>query len=128
MLISKETLIGAASLGAGAVAAKVVQNKVLGKFARNTSPAVRNIVTLAVGIFTPQLIKGPVGTGLGAGMIAASVAGLVDPYLQNVGLAGVGEVLMGEVPTEGSPLMGASDIFTAPNTDITSGSAGEMDY
>jgi hypothetical protein len=128
MLISKETLIGAASLGAGAVAAKVVQNKVLGKFAPNTSPAVRNIVTLAVGIFTPQLIKGPVGTGLGAGMIAASVAGLVDPYLQNVGLAGVGEVLMGEVPTEGSPLMGASDIFTAPNTDITSGSAGEMDY
>jgi len=101
---------------------------VLGKFAPNTSPAVRNIVTLAVGIFTPQLIKGPVGTGLGAGMIAASVAGLVDPYLQNVGLAGVGEVLMGEIPTEGSPLMGASDIFTAPNTDITSGSAGEMDY
>jgi len=128
MLISKETLIGAASLGAGAVAAKVVQNKVLGKFAPNTSPAVRNIVTLAAGIFTPQLIKGPVGTGLGAGMIAASVAGLVDPYLQNVGLAGVGEVLMGEIPTEGSPLMGASDIFTAPNTDITSGSAGEMDY
>jgi hypothetical protein len=128
MLISKETLIGAASLGAGAIAAKVVQKKVVPMVLPTASEQVKNLFTLGVGIFTPQIVKGPIGTGLGAGMIAESVAGLVDPYLQRVGVTGVGEVLMGEVPTEGSPLMGATDIFTAPNTDITSGSAGEMDY
>jgi hypothetical protein len=128
MLISKETLIGAASLGAGAIAAKVVQKKVVPMVLPTASEQVKNLITLGVGIFTPQIVKGPVGTGLGAGMIAASVAGLVDPYLQRVGVTGVGEVLMGEVPTEGSPLMGATDIFSAPNNDLTAGSAGEMDY
>jgi len=128
MLISKETLIGAASLGAGAIAAKVVQKKVVPMILPTASEQVKNLITLGVGIFTPQIVKGPIGTGLGAGMIAASVAGLVDPYLQRVGVTGVGEVLMGEVPTEGSPLMGATDIFSAPNNDLTAGGAGEMDY
>ena len=128
MLISKETLIGAASLGAGAIAAKVVQKKVVPMVLPTASEQLKNLITLGVGIFTPQIVKGPIGTGLGAGMIAASVAGLVDPYLQRVGVTGVGEVLMGEVPTEGSPLMGATDIFSAPNNDFTSGGAGEMDY
>lgn len=128
MLISKETLIGAASLGAGAIAAKVVQKKVIGRFLPNTSPTTRNLITLGVGIFTPQLVKGPIGTGLGAGMIAASVAGIVDPYLQNAGVTGVGEVLMGQTATESVPLMGAADVFSAPNNDITSGGSGEMDY
>lgn len=131
MLISKETLIGAAALGAGAVAAKVVQNKVVGKFLPNTTPIQRNLITLAAGIFTPQVVRGPIGTGLGAGMIAASVAGIVDPYLQNAGLTGgVGQVLMGQTSTSATsvPLMGASDIFSAPVNDYTSEGAGEMAY
>jgi hypothetical protein len=128
MLISKETLIGAASLGAGAIAAKVVQKKVVPMVLPTASEQVKNLITLGVGIFTPQIVKGPIGTGLGAGMIAASVAGLVDPYLQRVGVTGVGEVLMGQTPTEGSPLMGAADVFTAPSNDFTGGGAGEMDY
>ena len=129
MLISKETLIGAAALGAGAVTAKVVQNKVIGKFLPATTPVQRNLITLAVGIFTPQVVKGPIGTGLGAGMIAASVAGIVDPYLQNAGLAGgVGQVFLGQTTTDNVPLMGASDVFTAPVSDFTSGDAGEMNY
>ena len=128
MLISKETLIGAASLGAGGVAAKVVQKKVIPAVLPTASEQVKNLITLGVGIFTPQIVKGPIGTGLGAGMIAASVAGLVDPYLVRAGIAGVGEVLMGQTPTESVPLMGAADVFTAPNNDFTSGGAGEMDY
>lgn len=131
MLISKETLIGAAALGAGAVAAKVVQNKVVGKFLPTTTPIQRNLITLAAGIFTPQVVRGPIGTGLGAGMIAASVAGIVDPYLQNAGLTGgVGQVLMGQVPASATPvpLMGASDVFSAPVNDYTSEGSGEMSY
>lgn len=128
MIISKDVLIGAAALGAGAVAAKVVQKKVLPMVLPTASDTVKNLVTLGVGIFTPQIVKGPIGTGLGAGMIATSVAGLVDPYLQKAGVTGMGEVLMGEVSADPVPLMGAADIFSSPSNDFTSGGAGEMDY
>jgi hypothetical protein len=127
MLISKETLIGAAALGAGAVAAKVVQKKVVPMVLPTASDTTKNLVTLAAGIFTPTLVKGPIGTGLGAGMIAASVAGLVDPFLVKAGLAGTSDVLMGEVAPD-VPMMGAADVFTAPSNDFTSSGAGEMDY
>ena len=128
MIISKDVLIGAAALGAGAVAAKVVQKKVLPLVLPTASDTVKNLVTLGVGIFTPQIVKGPIGTGLGAGMIATSVAGLVDPYLQKAGVTGMGEVLMGEVSADPVPLMGAADIFSSASNDFTAGGAGEMDY
>ena len=89
---------------------------------------VRTRGTLGAGIIRCQLVKGRFGTGLASGMIAACVAGLVVPYRQRAGVTGMGEVLMGEVSAEPVPLMGASDIFTAPSNDFTSGGAGEMDY
>ena len=132
-LLSKEVLIGAASLGAGAVAAKVVQKKVLPMIKADISPVVGNLTTLVVGILTPTIVKGSVGTGLGAGMIATSVAGLVDPFLKTAGITGygdgyMGEVLMREDISAGAPLMRAVDTFSAPTTDFTGGDAGEMDY
>ena len=89
------------------------------------------MLTLGVGIFTPVVVKSNIGKGLGAGMIAVSVAGLVSPLLANAGITGndtfMGDVLMGEA--ESGTLMGASnDIFSAPSYDFTSGDAGEMDY
>jgi hypothetical protein len=132
-ILSKEVLIGAAALGAGAVAAKVVQNKVVPMVLPTASDNVKNLITLGIGIFTPTIVKGSIGTGLGAGMIATSVAGLVDPYLKSAGITGydntyMGEVLMGEDISAGAPLMGAVDTFTAPTTDFTGGDAGEMDF
>jgi hypothetical protein len=133
-LLSKETLIGAASLGAGAVAAKVVQTKLLPMVpvaVVNSNPTVQNLITLGFGIFTPVLVKGPIGKGLGAGMIAVSVAGLVSPLLEKAGIAGTDgysdNVFMGEVENSGV-LMGASDMFTAASNDLTEGNGGEMDY
>ena len=128
-LLSKEVLIGAAALGAGAVAAKVVQKKVIPMVLPTATPMVSNLITLAIGVLTPTIVKGSVGTGLGAGIIATSVAGLVDPYLVKAGLAGfdntyMGDVLMGET---GDVLMGATD-FAAPSNDFTGEGAGEMDY
>jgi len=144
-LLSKETLIGAASLGAGAVIAKVVHAKVLTneKFPIDivkTNTNVQNLITLGVGIFTPMIVKGGVGSpinaigkGLGAGMIAVSVAGLVTPLLKDPTITGygsdtfMGDVLMGEA--ESGTLMGASEnIFDAPSGDFTQGGSGEMDY
>jgi len=129
-LLSKEVLIGAAALGAGAVAAKVVQKKVLPMIKSDISPVVGNLSTLVLGILTPVAIKGSVGTGLGAGMVAVSVAGLVDPYLAKAGITGtddtyLGDVLMGE--TGGDVLMGAT-AFEGATNDFTGAGAGEMDY
>jgi hypothetical protein len=139
-LLSKETLITAASLGAGAVTAKVVQAKVLSADFMpieivKTNTNVQNLITLGVGIFTPMVVKNNIGKGLGAGMIAASVAGLVEPILRNAKIITgygndtfLGEVMMGEVESSGT-LMGASeDIFSSPSTDFTGGDAGEMNY
>jgi hypothetical protein len=133
-LLSKETLIGVASLGAGSVIAKVVHAKVvpLIPVSQLQSPTAKNLITLAVGIFTPIAVKGPIGKGLGAGMIATSVAGLVEPLLKSSNLITgtdtfMGDVMMGEV--ESGTLMGASEnIFDAPSTDFTGKDSGEMDY
>ena len=134
-LLSKETLIGAASLGAGAVAAKVVQTKLLPLVpvaVVNSNENVKNLITLGLGIFTPVVVKGPVGKGLGAGMIAVSVAGLVSPLLKNANLITGADgysdnVFMGEVDNSGV-LMGAANIFESPSTDFTGGDSGEMDF
>jgi len=140
-LLSKDVLIGAVSLGAGAVIAKVVQQKVLPLIpvdiiskpnADKSASAVQNLITLAVGIATPIAVKGPIGKGLGAGMIATSVAGLVEPLLKTANVITgtdtfMGDVLMGEA--ESGTLMGASEnIFDAPSGDFTQGGSGEMDY
>jgi len=141
-LLSKETLIGAASLGAGAVAAKIVHKKVLPLIpvdiisqpnADKSASNVQNLITLGLGIFTPMVVKGSIGTGLGAGMIAVSVAGLVNPLLANAGITGndtfMGDVFMGNDTMESGTLMGASEnIFDAPSGDFTQGGSGEMDY
>jgi hypothetical protein len=133
-LLSKETLIGAASLGAGAVAAKVVQTKLLPLVpvaVVNSNENVKNLITLGLGIFTPVVVKGPIGKGLGAGMIAVSVAGLVTPFLSKAGIAGTDgysdNVFMGEVDNSGV-LMGAANMFDSPSTDFTGGDSGEMDF
>jgi hypothetical protein len=134
-LLSKETLIGAASLGAGAVAAKVVQKKLLPLIPVpiiKENENVKNLITLGIGIFTPVLIKGPIGKSFGGGMIAVSVAGLVSPFLSKAGLTGddtfLGEdVFLGETGDSGI-LMGAADSFSSPSDDFTSGDSGEMDY
>ena len=55
-ILSKETLIGAAALGAGAVAAKVVQNKVVPMVLPTASDNVKNLITLAAGILTPTIV------------------------------------------------------------------------
>jgi hypothetical protein len=132
-LLSKETLIGVASLGVGAVLVKVVQQKGLDKItAIQGKSNIQNLITLGVGIATPLAVKGPIGKGLGAGMIATSVAGLVEPMLRTSNIITgtdtfMGDVLMGE--TESGTLMGASEnIFDAPSGDFTTGGSGEMDY
>jgi hypothetical protein len=136
-LLSKETLIGAGALGAGAVIAKVVHTKVLPmtNVAILANENVKNLITLGVGIFTPMAVKGPIGKGLGAGMIAVSVAGLVSPLLSKAGIPVtgydnyMGNVLMGEVDSSNGVLMGATEnIFESPTQDYSASASGEAEF
>jgi hypothetical protein len=133
-ILNKETLIGAAALGAGAIGAKVVHKKLL-HLAKVDNPMIQNAITLAGGIFIPSVAKGNIAKSFGAGMIAASVAGLIEPFLAAQGLAGdvfMGDVLMGDLitPQGGSDVnMGSSsNVFDSPSNDQTSGESGEMDF
>ena len=138
MLISEETLIGAAALGAGAVAAKVVQKKVIPMVLPTASANTSNLITLAAGIFIPVLSKNNIATGIGAGMIATSLAGLVDPYLVKAGLGDVfmGDVLMGDYSDysdnedSGGIVLGATGgaPFNSARSEFTREDAGEMNY
>ncbi len=138
MLISKDTLIGAVALGAGAVAAKVVQKKVIPMVLPTATPNTSNLITLAAGIFIPVLSRNNIATGIGAGMIATSLAGLVDPYLVKAGLGDVmmGDVLMGDYSDfsdnddAGGIVLGATGgtPFNTARSEYTPENSGEMNY
>jgi hypothetical protein len=133
-LFSKENLMGAASLGVGAAAAKVVQKKVLPKVLGPTTPAyVSDLAPVAVGLVLPSLIKGRFAQGVGDGMIAVGVGALVEGLLTKMGNKPMGEVLLGEMDDAGV-LMGAAEQdggfsdFSSDSFDSSAAFAGEMDF
>jgi hypothetical protein len=132
-LFSKENLMGAASLGVGAAAAKVVQKKVLPKVLGPSTPAyVSDLAPVAVGLVLPSLIKGRFAQGVGDGMIAVGVGALVEGLLNKVGAKPMGEVLLGEMDDAGV-LMGATDDggfsdFSGDSYDTSAAFSGEMDF
>jgi hypothetical protein len=133
-LFSKENLMGAASLGVGAAAAKVVQKKVLPKVLGPSTPAyVSDLAPVAVGLVLPSLIKGRFAQGVGDGMIAVGVGALVEGLLTKMGNKPMGEVLLGEMDDAGV-LMGAAEQdggfsdFSSDSLDTSAAFAGEMDF
>lgn len=132
-LFSKENLMGAASLGVGAAAAKVVQKKVLPKVLGPTTPAyVSDLAPVAVGLVLPSVIKGRFAQGVADGMIAVGVGALVEGLLTKIGNKPMGEVLLGEMDDAGV-LMGATDDggfsdFSGDSYDTSAAFSGEMDF
>lgn len=133
-LFSKENLMGAASLGVGAAAAKVVQKKVLPKVLGPSTPAyVSDLAPVAVGLVLPSLIKGRFAQGVGDGMIAVGVGALVEGLLNKVGAKPMGDVLLGEMDDAGV-LMGAAEQdggfsdFSSDSLDTSPAFSGEMDF
>jgi hypothetical protein len=132
-LFSKENLMGAASLGVGAAAAKIVQKKVLPKVLGPTTPTyVSDLAPVAVGLVLPSVIKGRFAQGVGDGMIAVGVGALVEGLLTKIGNKPMGEVVLGEMDDAGV-LMGATDDggfsdFGSDSYDTSAAFAGEMDF
>jgi hypothetical protein len=142
-ILSKETLIDAAALGAGAAAASVVKAKVapmiLSPLKLDGNEYAANAIPILAGLFLPAIGGGSrIVNGLANGMIAAGAAGIVDKVLAQVGtpkggneevVAGVGNVFMNGVGGD-QTLMGNVDFnsYSSDSTDDTSADAGEMNY
>lgn len=133
-LFSKENLMGAAALGVGAAAAKVVQKKVLPNLLKGPAipTYVIDLAPVAVGLVLPSVIKGRFAQGVGDGMIAVGVGALVEGLLTKVGNKPMGEVLLGQMDDAGV-LMGAVDDggfsdFSSDSQDTSAAFAGEMDF
>jgi len=143
-ILSKETLIDAAALGAGAAAASVVKAQlapmILAPLKLDGNAYAANSIPILAGLFLPMVGGGSrIVNGLANGMIAAGAAGIVDEILAKVGTpkgdgsdqgkAGVGNVFMNGVGGD-QTLMGNADYdnYSADSTDDTSANAGEMDY
>jgi hypothetical protein len=146
-ILSKETLIDAAALGAGAAAASVVKAKlapmILTPLKLDGNAYAANAVPILAGLFLPMVGGGSrIVNGLANGMIAAGAAGIVDEIIAKVGTpagtgdsentggsAGVGNVFMNGVGGD-QTLMGNADYdsYSSNSSDDTSADAGEMNY
>lgn len=141
-ILSKETLIDAAALGAGAAAASVVKANVapmiLSPLKLDGNKYAVNAVPILAGLFLPMVGGGSrIVNGLANGMIAAGAAGIVDEVLAKVGspeskpeeVKGLGNVFMNGIGGE-QTLMGNTDFdaYSSSSSDDTSADAGEMNY
>lgn len=143
-ILSKETLIDAAALGAGAAAASVVKAKVapmiLSPLKLDGNEYAANAIPILAGLFLPMVGGGSrIVNGLANGMIAAGAAGIVDkvigaaspsaPATPEGAAAGVGAVFMNGVGGD-QTLMGNADFddFSSSSYDATGADAGEMNY
>jgi hypothetical protein len=143
-ILSKETLIDAAALGAGAAAASVVKANVapmiLKPLKLDGNKYAANSIPILAGLFLPMVGGGSrIVNGLANGMIAAGAAGIVDEVLAKFGgdapkddeevVKGVGNVFMNGVGGD-QTLMGNVDFnsYSSDSTDDTSADAGEMNY
>ena len=143
-ILSKETLIDAAALGAGAAAASVVKAKlapmILTPLKLDGNAYASNSIPILAGLFLPMVGGGSrIVNGLANGMIAAGAAGIVDEIIAKVGtpatpkdtdeVKGVGNVFMNGVGGD-QTLMGNADFddFSSSSYDATNADAGEMNY
>ena len=145
-ILSKETLIDAAALGAGAAAASVVKARVapmiLSPLNLEGNVYAENAIPIVAGLFLPMVGGGSrIVNGLANGMIAAGAAGIVDKVIgaaekpkddsssQTGGQGGVGAVFMNGVGGD-QTLMGNVDFddFSSSSYDATGADAGEMNY
>ena len=145
-ILSKETLIDAAALGAGAAAASVVKAQlapmILTPLKLDGNKYAANSIPILAGLLLPMVGGGSrIVNGLANGMIAAGAAGIVDEIIAKVGTpkddsdktgggqGGVGAVFMNGVGGD-QTLMGNADYdsYSSNSSDDTSADAGEMNF
>lgn len=116
-------LMNALGLVAGAAAGRIVATKLL----PNMDSKIKNAGVIALGAFVfPKLIKGGMGSSIGAGMVAAGGLGVLQDF--NV-IGAIEDTLsipltVGEVPEDISLIAGDDDVLSGYGEDDLSVLAG----
>jgi hypothetical protein len=112
-------LMNIVGLVAGAAAGRIVATKLL----PNIDSKIKNAGVIALGAFVfPKLIKGGLGSSIGAGMVAAGGLGVMQDF--NV-IGAIEDTLsipltVGEVPEDISLIAGDNDVMAGDN-DVMAG-------
>lgn len=124
--IGGSNLTSIAGIVAGAVAARMVVNKVL----PNLDTKIKNAGVLALGAFVmPRLLKGDLGKALGNGMVAVGGAGLLGELVPAIGNVDMIEfpVTVGEVPDNLSVIAG-DDVVAGDDLSVMAGMDEDDDF
>lgn len=124
--IGGSNLTSIAGIVAGAVAARLVVNKVL----PNLDTKIKNAGVLALGAFVmPRLLKGDLGKALGNGMVAVGGAGLLGELVPAIGNVDMIEfpVTVGEVPDNLSVIAG-DDVVAGDDLSVMAGMDEDDDF
>jgi hypothetical protein len=117
-------LMNIVGLVAGAAAGRIVATKLL----PNIDSKIKNAGVIALGAFVfPKLIKGGLGSSIGAGMVAAGGLGVMQDF--NV-IGAIEDTLsipltVGEVPEDISLIAGDNDVMAGDN-DVMAGDFDEL--
>ena len=135
---SRRRRIGAAGGNMFADALTVIGGAVLGGVVKRFVPGsetVKSAVITAAGVFTPSLIKGPLGMKLGAGMTAYGGISLVKELVDKDGkfIAGVADTLsipmkVGEISDNLSVIAGDKSVMAGDPLSVLAGLELESEY
>jgi hypothetical protein len=144
-MLTKETALEVAYIGAGAVAGKIAGNKIYSALPStltsklgSSAPYVEGAIPVLIGLFLPSVAgRSTIVRGLANGMIASGASTIVGTAFDQVkgATAGVGNVMMGNVMMGNvieTPLMGSTaegyNTYSDTSYDFTNADAGEMDF
>ena len=109
----------------------VIGGAVLGGVVKKFVPGndtVKNAVVTAAGLFTPALVKGPMGAKLGAGMVAYGGVGLVSALVDPAGkfIGAISDTLsipmkVGEVTDNLSVIAGSPSVMAGDPLSVIAG-------
>jgi len=131
---SKNVLMTVAGIAGGAILARIAGNYA-GKMSWGSNPKIVSAGQIALGVFFPKFVKGPIGQNLGAGMVALGGLGLAQSF--NL-ISGIGQMDDMEITLSGTdelaPINGYGEDFgysegigqSSDSLDVISGM--EYDY
>ena len=124
---SKNVLMTVAGIAGGAILARIAGNYA-GKMSWGSNQKLVSAGQIALGVFFPKFVKGPIGQNLGAGMVAVGGLSLAQSF--NI-ISGIGETDQMEVTLSGtdmlSPISGYGEDFGYSDTMNGTGGSADLD-
>ena len=125
---SKNVLMTVAGIAGGAILARIAGNYA-GKMSWGSNPKIVSAGQIALGVFFPKFVKGPIGQNLGAGMVALGGLGLAQSFNLISGIGQMDDDM--EITLSGtdelSPINGYGDDFGFSDSMNGTGGSSDLD-